>query len=75
MQISAKITTVTEMEKLGTAIAARLSVGDLVILRGELAAGKTALVRGLGAGLGIIEQIFSPTFVIARRYFGTIPLT
>lgn len=75
MQISTKITTVTEMEELGVAIAARLSVGDLVILRGELAAGKTALVRGIGAGLGIEEQISSPTFVIARRHHGPIPLT
>lgn len=75
MQTSTKITTVAEMEALGTEIAMLLSIGDLVILRGELAAGKTALVRGLGAGLGIIEQISSPTFVIARRHFGTIPLT
>lgn len=75
MQISTKITTVTEMEELGAAIAARLSAGDLVILRGELAAGKTALVRGFGVGLGIIEQISSPTFVIARRHLGPIPLT
>ncbi|NBO08672.1 MAG: tRNA (adenosine(37)-N6)-threonylcarbamoyltransferase complex ATPase subunit type 1 TsaE [Actinobacteria bacterium] len=75
MQISTKITTVTEMEELGVAIAARLSVGDLVILRGELAAGKTALVRGIGAGLGIKEQISSPTFVIARRHHGPVPLT
>jgi tRNA threonylcarbamoyladenosine biosynthesis protein TsaE len=75
MQISTQITTVAEMEALGVEIAARLNVGDLVILRGELAAGKTALVRGIGAGLGIKEQISSPTFVIARRHPGTIPLT
>ncbi|MEI7944639.1 MAG: tRNA (adenosine(37)-N6)-threonylcarbamoyltransferase complex ATPase subunit type 1 TsaE [Actinomycetes bacterium] len=75
MQISTKITTVSAMEVLGVEIASRLTVGDLVILRGELAAGKTALVRGLGAGLGIIEQISSPTFVIARRHLGPIPLT
>jgi len=75
MQLSTQITTVAEMEALGVEIAARLNVGDLVILRGELAAGKTALVRGIGAGLGITEQISSPTFVIARRHFGTIPLT
>ena len=70
-----KITTVAEMEALGVEIAALLNVGDLVILRGELAAGKTALVRGIGAGLGITEQISSPTFVIARRHQGAIPLT
>ena len=75
MQISTQITTVAEMEALGVGIAARLNVGDLVILRGELAAGKTALVRGIGAGLGITEQISSPTFVIARRHQGRIPLT
>ena len=75
MQISTKITTVSAMEVLGVEIASRLTVGYLVILRGGLAAGKTALVRGLGAGLGIIEQISSPTFVIARRHLGPIPLT
>ena len=75
MQLSTQITTVAEMEALGVEIAARLNVGDLVILRGELAAGKTALVRGIGAGLGITEQISSPTFVIARRHQGRIPLT
>jgi len=75
MQTSTKITTVTEMEALGAEIATCLSIGDLVILRGALAAGKTALVRGLGAGLGITEQISSPTFVIARRHLGPIPLT
>ena len=75
MQISTKITTVSAMEVLGVEIASRLTVGDLVILRGELAAGKTALVRGLGAGLGITEQISSPTFVIARRHLGPLPLT
>jgi tRNA threonylcarbamoyladenosine biosynthesis protein TsaE len=75
MQISTKITTVSAMEVLGVEIASRLTVGNLVILRGGVAAGKTALVRGLGAGLGIIEQISSPTFVIARRHLGPIPLT
>ena len=75
MQISTKITTIAEMEELGRAISTRLAVGDLVILRGELAAGKTALVRGIGAGLGIKEQISSPTFVIARRHHGPVPLT
>jgi len=75
MHISTKITTVTQMEALGAEIATRLSIGDLVILRGELAAGKTALVRGLGVGLGITEQISSPTFVIARRHLGPLPLT
>jgi tRNA threonylcarbamoyladenosine biosynthesis protein TsaE len=75
MKTSTKITTVAEIEALGAEIATRLSIGDLVILRGELAAGKTALVRGIGAGLGIIEQISSPTFVIARRHLGPIPLT
>ncbi len=75
MQTRTKITTVTEMEALGAEIATRLSIGDLVILRGALAAGKTALVRGFGAGMGITEQISSPTFVIARRHLGPIPLT
>lgn len=55
-----------EMRELGLALAKRLRPGDLVMLTGELGAGKTTLTRGLGAGLGVRGAVTSPTFVIAR---------
>jgi len=45
-----------------------LEAGDIVCLVGELGAGKTCLVQGLGQGLGIDEPIVSPTFVRVREY-------
>lgn len=50
----------------GRAIAALLRPGDLVVLTGPLGAGKTTLVQGIGAGLGVRGQVASPTFIIAR---------
>lgn len=54
------------MRALGRALAAQLDRGDLVVLSGELGAGKTTFTQGLGAGLGVRGDITSPTFVIAR---------
>ncbi|MEO3755127.1 tRNA (adenosine(37)-N6)-threonylcarbamoyltransferase complex ATPase subunit type 1 TsaE [Streptomyces sp. B6B3] len=54
------------MRELGRALAALLRPGDLVVLTGELGAGKTTLTRGIGEGLGVRGQVTSPTFVIAR---------
>ncbi|OEV03501.1 tRNA (adenosine(37)-N6)-threonylcarbamoyltransferase complex ATPase subunit type 1 TsaE [Streptomyces oceani] len=54
------------MGELGQRLAKLLRAGDLVLLTGELGAGKTTLARGLGAGLGVRGAVTSPTFVIAR---------
>jgi tRNA threonylcarbamoyladenosine biosynthesis protein TsaE len=54
------------MTALGRRLAALLRPGDLVLLSGELGAGKTTLTRGLGVGLGVRGAVTSPTFVIAR---------
>ena len=56
------------MEALGAALGARLRAGDLVILRGELGAGKTTLTRGIGAALHVRGPVTSPTFVLARTH-------
>ncbi|MFE2017112.1 tRNA (adenosine(37)-N6)-threonylcarbamoyltransferase complex ATPase subunit type 1 TsaE [Streptomyces sp. NPDC059499] len=55
-----------QMRDLGRLIAGVLAPGDLVMLTGELGAGKTTLTRGLGEGLGVRGAVTSPTFVIAR---------
>jgi len=52
----------------GTALAAILRAGDLVVLTGDLGAGKTTLTQGIGAGLGVRGQVASPTFIIAREH-------
>jgi tRNA threonylcarbamoyladenosine biosynthesis protein TsaE len=54
------------MRELGRRLARLLRPGDLVLLTGELGAGKTTLARGLGEGLGVRGAVTSPTFVIAR---------
>ncbi|WP_447037956.1 tRNA (adenosine(37)-N6)-threonylcarbamoyltransferase complex ATPase subunit type 1 TsaE [Streptomyces sp. DSM 118878] len=55
-----------QMGELGRRLAKILRPGDLVMLTGELGAGKTTLTRGLGEGLGVRGAVTSPTFVIAR---------
>lgn len=50
----------------GESLAALLRAGDLVVLSGELGAGKTTLTQGIGTGLGVRGAVASPTFVIAR---------
>ncbi|MGK5632347.1 tRNA (adenosine(37)-N6)-threonylcarbamoyltransferase complex ATPase subunit type 1 TsaE [Streptomyces sp. URMC 123] len=66
--VSARFTigTPERMQELGRRLAALLRPGDLVLLSGQLGAGKTTLARGLGEGLGVRGAVTSPTFVIAR---------
>lgn len=56
--------------RLGHELAALLGAGDLVVLSGDLGAGKTTLVQGIGHGLGVRGQVSSPTFIIARSHPG-----
>ncbi|MER5784472.1 tRNA (adenosine(37)-N6)-threonylcarbamoyltransferase complex ATPase subunit type 1 TsaE [Streptomyces mobaraensis] len=60
------VRTSEDMRELGRRLAGLLRAGDLVLLSGELGAGKTTLTRGLGEGLGVRGAVTSPTFVIAR---------
>lgn len=57
---------------LGAALATELQPGDVVVLAGELGAGKTCLVQGLAAALGHDGRVTSPTFLLARR-LDTVP--
>jgi tRNA threonylcarbamoyladenosine biosynthesis protein TsaE len=60
---------------LAGSLAARLSGGEVLLLQGELGAGKTAFVRGLAAGLGISpDEVTSPSFVLLTSHRGRIDL-
>jgi tRNA threonylcarbamoyladenosine biosynthesis protein TsaE len=61
-----------DMRELGRRVARLLRAGDLVVLTGDLGAGKTTFTQGLGAGLGVRGQVTSPTFVIARVHPSTV---
>ena len=61
-----RLATVDDTHAFGRRLAAVLRPGDLLLLTGPLGAGKTALAQGIGAGLGVLGAITSPTFVIAR---------
>jgi len=68
----------TDAPEATEAAAARLARhvgrGDLLLLRGELGAGKTTFVRGLASGLGVSGHVLSPTFQLVRVYAGPVPL-
>ncbi len=67
------ISSATEMHEFGAQIGAQLKPGDLILLNGDLGAGKTVLVQGIAQALGIIG-VTSPTFVISKSYKGLLPL-
>jgi tRNA threonylcarbamoyladenosine biosynthesis protein TsaE len=63
---------VDQTREVGAAVAALARSGDVVLLAGDLGAGKTAFVQGFGAGLGVSEPITSPTFTLAHSYQGRL---
>jgi tRNA threonylcarbamoyladenosine biosynthesis protein TsaE len=61
--------------ELGFTFGRSLAAGSVILLKGDLGAGKTTLVQGIGAGLGITEPIVSPTFTLINEYDeGRLPL-
>lgn len=67
------LTTAEHTQALGESLGRWLAAGDLVLLNGDLGAGKTTLTQGLARGLGVVGDVISPTFVIARRHEPTAP--
>ena len=63
-----------ELINLGERLGSLLQKNDVLILTGELGAGKTTFTKGLAKGLGIRQMIKSPTYTILREYEGRLPL-
>ena len=61
------------MRELGISLSKQLRASDVIVLKGDLGAGKTALASGIGIGLGI-EGVSSPTFIISRVHKAKVPL-
>ena len=72
--IKARTTSVEDTRSLAAELSALAKPGDLVLLAGDLGAGKTAFVQGFARGLGVVEPVTSPAFVLARSYEGRLPL-
>ncbi len=64
-----------QTEALAARLAAALEPGDVVLIAGELGAGKTTFVRGACRALGVTGRVTSPTFTIGQRYEGRVPVS
>ena len=70
--ITCSTASVDETRALGAAVAAVVDTADVVVLVGDLGAGKTAFVQGFAATLGVTAPVTSPTFTLANRYEGRL---
>jgi tRNA threonylcarbamoyladenosine biosynthesis protein TsaE len=73
-RISLLTASASETRLVGRAVSSLLRPGDVVSLGGDLGAGKTTLVQGIAAGLGVEDPILSPTFTLVRQYRGRFPV-
>lgn len=74
MTVRARTTGVHATQAMARSLADLVVGGDVILLAGELGAGKTAFAQGFGAGLGVDDRITSPTFTLARHYEGRLDL-
>jgi tRNA threonylcarbamoyladenosine biosynthesis protein TsaE len=63
-----------ETHSIGFQLGQNAQAGDVILMTGELGAGKTTLTQGIAQGLGVTERPRSPTFVMATEYHGRLPL-
>jgi|FLYK01.1.fsa_nt_gi tRNA threonylcarbamoyladenosine biosynthesis protein TsaE len=74
MRVELRAARPEDTRAVGEAIAGLLRPGDAVALTGDLGAGKTTLVQGAARGLGVEDQVASPTFTLMREYRGRVPV-
>jgi tRNA threonylcarbamoyladenosine biosynthesis protein TsaE len=63
-----------DTKKVGAALGCMANSGDIFFLVGDLGAGKTCLTQGIALGLGVKDNVMSPTFVLVREHRGRLPL-
>ena len=69
-----RTTGVGETQAVGAALAAVARAGDVLLLVGDLGAGKTAFTQGFARAMGVEEQVTSPTFTLVHEYSGRLPI-
>ena len=74
MRVELRTESAEETRAVGEALADLLEPSDAVALSGELGAGKTTLIQGVARGLGVVDQVVSPTFTLVREYRGRLDL-
>jgi len=74
MVIEIETETADRTREVGRALASMLQPRDTVVLTGDLGAGKTTLVQGIGRGLGVEDHVASPTFTLVREYTGRLDI-
>lgn len=72
--IRARTKSADDTRALAAELAPVVRTGDVILLSGDLGAGKTVFVQGLAHGLGVRERVTSPTFVLSRQYEGDLPV-
>ena len=72
--IKAATSSVDDTRALAAGVASLATPGDLIVLAGDLGAGKTAFAQGFAKGLGVEEPVTSPAFILVRTYEGRLPL-
>jgi tRNA threonylcarbamoyladenosine biosynthesis protein TsaE len=75
MPSSTETASPAETEAIAAELAVGLEAGDIVLVSGDLGAGKTTFVRGACRALGVTGAVTSPSFTIARRYDGAVPIS
>jgi tRNA threonylcarbamoyladenosine biosynthesis protein TsaE len=74
MVIDIETETADKTREVGEALASMLQPRDTVVLTGDLGAGKTTLVQGIGRGLGVEDHVASPTFTLVHEYTGRLDI-
>lgn len=74
MRVEVRTGSAEATREVGEALAPMLRARDVVVLTGDLGAGKTTFVQGVARGLGVVDRVVSPTFTLVKEYSGTLEL-